>query len=1277
MSSNEVEASSSGKTPAQLMQEQHEAAESHRPTVEDVVDEEDIEHPPPSASYAAGDDSAATNGTSSKAAGKQKASEMVGAIDTQDEEAFPALGSNSKAPAVPRATGWGAAAAKATKPSGPSSQPGSGKQTPATATPRASTPVSTAASSSINLPGRSRDKFIIPNSEIDKTKPRQKVFVDVKKKFNVIVTEKPTGNEITFTAEGPTSKVTPALMYISEQLTVEKVKKLEIPSSATAQIIGAKGANIKKLQEKHGVNINVRQKAGAEADDNGFASVEVKGHAAQVAQACDEISRIAKQHEKPVTVPLTNIPPEFFPFIAGRNPTAMKKFEDDNDIRIEIPAYHSWRSQAPAKTELMDNPPDSYPMARAKIESMAERMQNELVVDDMPIEQFMHPFIVGERGIDPLEFFEKTRCMVITPPSHHETEEVHIIGPQDSLADARRHVEEIIARKQMRQFGINKQFQDSRYGAQRHSRGLAQYLQRKAIEREFLKKHRAEIIFPSNAAASPDWTIITDEPSSAIAARTELASIAGAFPTARIQLVEVDPFFHSHIQQQYTEKLQNDHGVHMFVLEDDDGDSVVLVYEGPQSDESYQIPRSKPSKAEIAEYERALAEAEGLLRSIIPPKGISQRDFSVASKYHDRVRRFVQQEQQPVGGFPVHIDFNRNRPSGPRDQSNRVFLRHPEDAALEELQRKIEEFLIQAEQDEKERGHTITVPFQAKHKSQLIGSKGKFVKSLREKYDVNIQVGDEKSDEIQIIGPPKKAEACKAEVLKLHKAWADEVTYYIKIDPKFHGQLVGRNGENLRKIQARADDLVRIDFPRQSRGQDDASDVASDAGSTRRATPPDQITIRGPKAKADAVRDELLSYKQYLEDNSHSASVSVAQDQVASLIGRGGSELNKMRTDTGAEIDVPKANGADRVTITIRGSKSAVAQAKEEISKRAKAFDSIVTRTIDVDRKHHGALIGGGGANIQAIVAKAGGTGQSAEHVRFPNKSGEQSSTLTVKGTQAVADAIVKQIHDFVSERENQVIEVVDVPLRLHSNLIGPGGANRSEFEKKHGVQMNVPHRNDKKTGVKLTGAAEKVAAAKESLLGLVDSKKGETITVPRKYHHAVAQNGATFGELKQMGIRVDHGGAKTPAKPKAKTNGESTTNGALPLITDQGSSETAEPVWELVSLNSDEEGDIIWELSSTRNDADLARAKARIQALLESATTPRFTGYLTLADPQLHRRIIGQRGEKIDGMRKVTGCDIQVPKRGGGGSESITITGGEEGVLQAKQMILEAVNGN
>ncbi|ETN39842.1 uncharacterized protein HMPREF1541_06068 [Cyphellophora europaea CBS 101466] len=1285
------------KTPAQLMREQHEAAATHHVTVEDTVDEDDIQHPPPSVPTEKPEEAApaATNGTmSAKAAGKQKASEKLGAFNTQDDEAFPALGPAPRAPPAPRTGGWAnAAAAKAPGVSAATSRPSSGMPTPSS-TPGIRTPTGAGAGSrpAVSLPGRATDQFEIENTELDKSKNLRKILDDVFRKFNVKVTTKTTGlgKKTAFVADGPKTKVTDALMHISQSLTVEKVSTLEIPSTVTAQIIGKGGANIKKLESKFGVKIHTdrsnRKTSGA--DDAGTDIVEIKGHSAQVAQVYDEIANQARQLQPKVDVPVRGIPPEFYPFIAGRHAEKIRNLEAQQGLNINIPAYHTWQSQAPAKVEKDNGPARFHPhgdshitisgdQAAAKsagqqFERLAEQLQTELFLEELQAQQFMRPFIVGDRGIDPLEFLEKTGCVVVLPPGHHETEEVHIIGPQSRLDEGRNLAEELMAQKAAQQVNLHKQFSDAPLGPERHSRALAQYLQRRAIEREFNTAHNAELIFPSSVSAAPEWIVIGDDPRKAMSARNELSKITQAFPTPRLQLVEIDPFFHPHLEQLHAQKLQNDLGVYL-IVPDDGEESVVLVYEGPHSESPFQIPRTKPSKQELSEFEKALKAAEELLRSSIPHQGIENDNVEVPRKFHDKVRRYVNQEQvQSPGAFPVQIDFGGRRQQAARGSPNFVELRHPERAAVDELKRKIQQFLVEAEQDEKERGYVTTLQFPAKYNKNLIGRNGAHVNQLREKHDVDIQVSREGGDEIKIQGPQKKAEACKAEIQKLLKAWENEVNYVIKIDSKFHGQLVGRSGENLRKILAQSDNEVRIDFPRASRGGvEDSSDIVSEAGA-RVTQPSDEIRIRGPKAKADAAREQLLALKQYYEDNSHTATVSVAQDQVGSLIGRGGQELEKLRADTNAQIDIPKSNGAKRIEITIRGSKDAVKQAKSEIEKRSKAYDAVVTKTIDVDSKHRNAIIGAGGSNIRDIVKKAGGSENSADHVKFPAR-GEDSNTITIKGTQDVVDKIITSIKGLVSEKENQVNDSVDVPVKLHRNLIGAQGANRKEFEAKFGVSMNVPRQNSGETAVKLAGPPENVQKAKDHLLAMTDAQKGETVTVPRKFHHAVAQNGATFGEFTRMGVRIDHAGQKPPSRPKA---GASKSNGDLPLITDQAGGKMAHS-WEVVPLTSDEDGEIAWNIVTTRDAKEGAvdKAKARILELLEQAEEPRFTGYLTLPDPALHKRIIGSGGKTINGMRNATACDIQVP-RPNDKTDAITITGSEDGVLKAKDMILEVIEG-
>lgn len=982
--------SASTKTPAQLMQEKHEAAEAHRASVEDAVDEDDIQHPPPS--HHTADEVNGNGPLSAKAAGKQKASDKPSALDTQSEEAFPALGPASK---PSRAPGWVASASAKAAPTNGSPALGSrptssGVPTP-TSTPGVRTPNAAAAAApgahgNVLLPGRFRDSFEIDNADLDKNKSVKRVLDDVKKKYNVIVTPKSTrfakGTE--FVAEGPKARVTEALMHISKELTVEKQVKLEIPSAVSAQIIGKAGANIKKLESQFNVRVRIERDARpvVNPEDVKTDVVEIRGHAAQVRQVYEQISNQVKSLQPKVDLPIRGIAPELFPFIAGLHAERLQQLEQERDLRINVPQYHTWDHQPPQRAEanqsLLFSPHgDSHIVvsgeqaaaleARALLEKLAEELQKELLLEELAAEQILHPYIVGDRGMDPLKFLEETGCAVILPPAHHETEDIHIIGPKSKLTAGRNLAEELMSRKHNRAVDLQKHFGDAPQGPERHSRALAQYLQQKAIEREFLKSHNAEIIFPSAPNASVSWNLISNDPQKALSARNELSKITQAYPTPRLQLVEVDPFFHPHLEQMHSESLKTKLGVHLIVPEDG-SDPVVLVYEGPAQEGPFVIPRTKPTKNDLTTFEKALQEAQTQLLSSIPHQGISVQDINVPKKFQDKVRRFVNNEPKPATpqAFPVQVDFGaRNGPklngASRGSPSEKVYLRGPSESDIAALRSKIEAFLQEAEQDEKERGYTTTLPFPAQFNKNLIGKQGANIKALREKHDVEINT--QENGKITIQGPQKKAEACKAEIQRLAKQWEDEVNFTIKIDPKYHGMLVGKSGENLQKIQGKVDNTVRIDFPKSSRFSDDASvgDNASEVGDNRGNQSQDEIRIRGPRAKAEKVRDELLSLHQYLVDNSHVATVSVAQGQVASLIGKRGQEMEKLRADTGAQIDIPKPDGSDRVTIQIKGTKQQVDKARQELQKRSKAFDDIETRTLSVDRKYHRALIGAGG----------------------------------------------------------------------------------------------------------------------------------------------------------------------------------------------------------------------------------------------------------------------------------------------------------------------------
>ena len=326
-------------------------------------------------------------------------------------------------------------------------------------------------------------------------------------------------------------------------------------------------------------------------------------------------------------------------------------------------------------------------------------------------------------------------------------------------------------------------------------------------------------------------------------------------------------------------------------------------------------------------------------------------------RFHDKLRRYIKSEQadRAQDEIPVRVSA----------AGTVVTLKGPA-PAVNTLAAKVEAFVEQAKEDEKERGFTLFFDFPQKHANQLIGKGGSNIRELREKFDVEIQVDEGK---VELKGPKAKAEAAKTHISALGRQWADETTYVLKIEPKYHRELIGAQGNVINKLQTRYN--VQIHFPRSARPvKDDQSnaDAASEAGGRkggRRDQEPDEVIVKGPKKGADGARDELLELLQYNKDNNYTATVTVQQSQIPSLIGQRGREMDMLRETTGARIEVPNAKDikdpSDRVEIQIKGTKAQVAQAKKLLEEKKTVFDQTIIENLEVDKKHHSALIGAGG----------------------------------------------------------------------------------------------------------------------------------------------------------------------------------------------------------------------------------------------------------------------------------------------------------------------------
>ena len=226
---------------------EHPHAESHPPTIEDVPDESDLQHPEQPASASILEDKVKSETAnawnppmSDKAAGKQKEKVVVPiekahkSLDTQSHDLFPELGGPKTKQAPNTVPIWGS---KKTTPAAPAVVNGSSNGVSTNGSSRASTPASGVATptssvgqqpsrlgpQSMALPGRHTERINLDPSQLlsraQLRKPLPDVIKDINKKLKATVTSH-TGDRgiLWLTATGPEIPCRQALQEVVAQI---------------------------------------------------------------------------------------------------------------------------------------------------------------------------------------------------------------------------------------------------------------------------------------------------------------------------------------------------------------------------------------------------------------------------------------------------------------------------------------------------------------------------------------------------------------------------------------------------------------------------------------------------------------------------------------------------------------------------------------------------------------------------------------------------------------------------------------------------------------------------------------------------------------------------------------------------------------------------------------------------------------------------------------------------------------------------------------------------
>ncbi|XP_052081432.1 vigilin-like [Mytilus californianus] len=495
----------------------------------------------------------------------------------------------------------------------------------------------------------------------------------------------------------------------------------------------------------------------------------------------------------------------------------------------------------------------------------------------------------------------------------------------------------------------------------------------------------------------------------------------------------------------------------------------------------------------------------------------------------------------------------------------------------------------------------------------IIGKNGQNVTRIKNETGVAIKIpADEmNSPIIRIEGDPKGVEKAKEELLLMARRMENEKTRDIIIEQRFHRTLIGARGDNIKEIKDKFNQ-VQITFP--------------DPGKKS-----DIVQLRGPKDDVDKCYKYLISMHTDMIASNYKAEVHIFKDFHKNIIGKGGSNIRKIRDETDTKIDLPSEN-AESDVIVITGKKPNVEKARKLIEDIQKDLANIKEEKIEIPHNLHNSIIGAKGRLIRSIAQECGGV-----IIRFPQQ-GSTANTVTIRGPKNDVENAKKQLQELTNEKQQSgfTAEVRAKP-EYHRFLIGRNGSNIRQVRERTGARVIFPSQDDDNQElITIIGKKESVDQAKAELeerIKSLDDVVSIECQVPTKHHrHFVARRGEVLKHI------ADEYGGVTVSFPRSGIKSET--------VVIKGSKDCVEGAKRRIL-------EIVADLD----------AQVTVECVIPQ---------------QYHRTVMGNRGMNVQEITRVHEVGIKFPDRApqqnGGGQND----GGQNGAVPAENSLPNGdVNGD
>lgn len=121
-------------------------------------------------------------------------------------------------------------------------------------------------------------------------------------------------------------------------------------------------------------------------------------------------------------------------------------------------------------------------------------------------------------------------------------------------------------------------------------------------------------------------------------------------------------------------------------------------------------------------------------------------------------------------------------------------------------------------------------------------------------------------------------------------------------------------------------------------------------------------------------KGELMEALEFEKESNNVLKFTVPTRAVARILGKGGASINEIKDETGAQIDVDKADDSGASTnITVRGTKKAISNAKTAILTISDQVGEEATDSVSIENRFHRTIIGAGGQGLKELVNRCSG----------------------------------------------------------------------------------------------------------------------------------------------------------------------------------------------------------------------------------------------------------------------------------------------------------------